>query len=208
MTTYPDVPDAPGVPPLLRNPQDPPASPPELINADDPSIPVSVAQQQWGIFKDGVSVVEADSVVAMEYSQDWSVSNFPVEKGGFDTYNKVNTPFDVRLRFAQGGSEQERNALIQSIMNISGNLELYDFATPEVIYSNVNVQHYNYQRTNTNGVGLIQIDVWGLEIRQTGEASFTQTQAPSGANQVNNGTVQTLAVPDTTATQIFQMLGQ
>jgi hypothetical protein len=61
--------------------------------------------------------------------------------------------------------------------------------TPEQVYSSVNITHYDYRRTSTNGVGLLTVDVWGTQVRVTGDAAFSQTQAPSGADPVNGGVV-------------------
>lgn len=208
MTDYPDVPNVPGVPPVLRNPAAPSLPPPALLNSDNTAIAASNATQQWGIFKDGVAVILADSVVSFEYKQDWSVSDYPVAPNSFESYDKVNTPFDARIRMTRGGSLADREAFLQAIAKVAQSLNLYDVVTPEITYTSVNVIHYDYGRNNLNGAGLITIDVWLLQIQQTGTAAFGKTAAPSGADAVNGGTVQTLTVPDTTATNIFKALGQ
>lgn len=145
---------------------------------------------QWGIFQDGIPVVEADSVVSIGYKQDWSISQYPVEEGGFESYNKVDTPFNSRVRFASGGSQANRQALLDSIASIAGNLELYDVVTPEQVYPSVNIQGYNLIRTAQNGVGLIMLDVQLLEVRVTAESEFSNTKSPSATGQINDGTVQ------------------
>lgn len=162
----------------------------------------NVFQQQWGIFKNGVPVVTADSVVSFEYKQEWALSDFPVEQGGFASYDKVHIPFDVRFRFSSGGSEANRSRLLSAIQAIAGTLTLFDAASPEAIYIGCNIKHYDYRRTSVNGVGMIQIDVWLEEVQQvqsstTGGASASapsaiSPSAPSGADPFNNGTIQPL----------------
>lgn len=178
----------PGLPPL-------PASfviPSVVLLAEDlVDLVIGQGVQQWGIFLDGAPVVVADSVVTFDYKQDWSVSTYPLEEGAFESYDKVNNPFDVRLRFACGGSVEKRQAFLQSLASIGPSLELFDAVTPDAIYTSVNVTHYDYRQTATNGVGLIQADVWLEEIRVTATADFSSTQSPDGAAPVSGGNVQT-----------------
>ena len=154
--------------------------------------------QQWGIFQNGAAVITADNVAAVDYKQEWSISDYPVERGAFETYNKVSTPFDVRVRFTAGGSLGPRSELLSSIAAIAGNTQLYDVVTPEAVYTSVNIMHYDYRRTAQSGVGLLQVDVWCLQINENVTVS-SGTASPSGADQVNGGPVQTSAP---SATQI------
>jgi hypothetical protein len=119
------------------------------------------------------------------------LSDYPLEKGAFESYNKVSTPFSAKIRFASGGSEQEREALLTSVATIASTLELYDLVTPEKTYSNVNVEHYEWARSSHNGVGMIQVEIWVLEIRQNAVTTFSNTQSPAAADPVNGGSVQT-----------------
>jgi hypothetical protein len=198
VSIFPDVPDVPGVPPLLRNPLSPSVLP-KLITGDVVGLISGLFKPQWGVYKGDQAVVVADTVTSMEYKQDWTISDYPVENGGFASYDKVALPFDARVRFAMGGSVSDREAMLESIEDIAGSLELFDIVTPERVYSNVNVTHYAYSRSATNGVGLLQVDIFLVEVRETGTAELSNTQDPSGAGTVNDGTVQT--TPATPAQQ-------
>lgn len=159
---------------------------------------------QWGIFKDGKSVIKADNVLSFEYKRDWTISDYPIEEGGFESYDKVQLPFDARVRFSAGGSLDTRQALIDSIEAIAGDLLLYDVVTPEKTYQSVNVVHYDLHRKSDDGVGLLKIDVYLEEVRNTAQAAFSTAAAapadnasktpapksPTAAPQKNNGTVQ------------------
>lgn len=166
-----------------------------LLFADVISFLAGFGRSPWGIYLNGVQVIEADSVVSMGYKQDWSISTYQVEQGGFQTYNKVDTPFSARVRFASGGSQANRQALLDSITDIAGTLTLYDVVTPEAVYESVNVQGFDYSRSSGN-VGLIQVDVRLLEVRETASAQFSNTKSPSGEGQASGGTVQSYGVSD------------
>lgn len=155
---------------------------------------------QWGLFRQGRSVVTADSVLAFDHKADWAVSDHPLEKGSFESFNKVAIPFDCRLIFSAGGSEAKRTALLNSLRRIAGDLLLYDAVTPETVYRDVNIVHLDYRRTAQNGATLLLVAVWCQEIRQTSPStggSGSSTAAPSGAGQENGGTVQPSSVDGT-----------
>ena len=151
---------------------------------------------QWGIFLDGAQVVQADSVRSFAFKQDWPISNYPVEDGGFQSYDKVQLPFEPRVVFQSGGDEANRQALLDSIAAIAGDLNLYDVVTPEAVYTSCNITHYDYERSATNGVGLLKVTVHLEEVRVTAQAQFNSatplanTVSPTAQDQTNNGTVQ------------------
>jgi hypothetical protein len=183
-----NVPDVPGVPAINFAAGSEAGI--ELLSADTISIN---GPSQWGIFSDGTAVVTADSVADFTFKKEFALSDYLVEEGAFETYDKVMIPFDCRIRFAAGGSSSNRQALLDSIDAISGDLNLYDAVTPEATYTSCNVTHYDYRRTSTNGVGLIIVDVWLLQVRVvSGSGTGTgNTAQPSGADAQNDGTVQT-----------------
>ncbi|RUV19963.1 hypothetical protein [Mesorhizobium sp. M7A.F.Ca.MR.245.00.0.0] len=149
------------------------------------------SQQPWGIYFGGVPVIVADNVVEVQYRQQWSISDFPVERGAFESYDKVQIPYDARLRFTAGGSQANRAAMLASIAAVAGDTNLYDVVTPEAVYLSCNFTHYDYSRRANEGMGLLSVDIWLIEVRQAVSAGMSNTQDPSGASQVNGGTVQT-----------------
>lgn len=194
---FPNVPRVPGVPQVLRS-ATAAVNTVSLLVSDALSLFGLGAAGQWGIFdSDGNLVIEPDSVVSFEFKNDSQDSDYPVEEGAFASYNKVATPFDVRVSMTKGGSAADRQSFLETAHAISQSLDLYDVVTPEMTYPSVNIDHIDYRRTQKNGAGLITIDFWLLEIRVTGTTQFTQTKQPSGQDQVNGGTVQPQAPPTT-----------
>lgn len=188
MPDFPDVPDVDGVPALLRD-VNAVVETIALLTQDAPfsfGLPVS---NQWGIFLNGSPVVQADCVVSFSYKQDWTIADYQVEQGAFESYDKVERPFDVRVRYSAGGDDANRQALLDSIAAIADDLNFYDVATPEQVYQSANVAHYDYTRTSVNGVGLLVVDVWLLEVRETGTGtagSNDSTAGGSGNPQITN----------------------
>ena len=195
MPIFPNVPLAPGVPAVPRVPGIIPATISLLVNDLISGFLSSLYASRWGIFQNGLPVIVPQSIISLDFKQDWSLSSYPQEQGAFQTYDKVVTPFETRVRMTSGTSMAERTDLLSSVAAIAGNLELYDVATPEFIHQSVNIHHWDYQRTATNGAGLIIIDLWLTQINVSATSSFSNTQQPGGANPTSGGQVQTQTPP-------------
>lgn len=209
--TYPNVPQAPGVPPLLRT-IDEVQNDIVLIGADALSIINLLSTPQWGLFDSsgkpafkpipaaGLSGIVStvlqvlgaggQSVGEEEYSLDHRVSDAPQEQGSFVSYNKVSSPYAGRVTYLCGGTSSQRGAFLTAVKAAQQSLNLYSLVMPEITYQSCTIVHHSYRRTARNGITLIAVDVWVEEVRVTGTAAFTNTQAPSGAAMVNGGTVQ------------------
>lgn len=199
MPNFPSVPLAPGVPAIPRDPLAVAAAI-SLLTVDAVINQFLSNQTLWGIFQGGsagtIPLVIADNVTSMEFKQDWTLSTYPVEQGGFQSYDKVSLAYEVRLRFTTGGSLADRTAFLKSIEAIAGTLDLYDVVTPEKVYPSVNIMRYDYDRKAFKGLGLFAIDVWLMEIRVTAETQFQNTQAANSASPQNVGQVQPVAPSD------------
>lgn len=144
---------------------------------------------QWGIFADGVPVVISDNVMAFSFKKSSRISKYPQEQGAFSSYNKVNAPFETKIKFSTGGSIADKQAFIDSIDAISGDLNLYTCVTPEVSYPSCNVIGYDYDRNHGNA-GLLEIEVWLEQVVIAEASTFSNTTKPSDAGQLNGGLVQ------------------
>lgn len=216
---FPNVPNLPGVPQLLR--QLPAGPPPVLAAAAGIAqlIRSFASKPVWGIFKsyepeaspaavsdDGleevvvtakvkrIPVVIPDSIRDFGYQKEWSVTTAPTQDGGFADYNRVANPFEVRLRMTKGGSEKSRIEFIKAIESLD-TIQLYDIDTPEKSYNNCNFTRFEISREGGNGAyWLAAVDLYFREIRvvssQYLNTSITQPKDVSASNVQNNGNVQ------------------
>jgi len=179
-------------------------TPPGALFGDSSDV-TSVAMSgvgQWGLFdQDNSQVLVPDSFKSLSYKQDWRIANYPMEQGAFQTYNKVQTPFEVGVVFVKGGSDGDRTGFLNDLDTVANSIDLYNVVTPEYTYLNVSIQHYDYQRTATNGLKLITFDISLLEIRVAPSSSFTNTASASGTDTVNGGIVQPVAATPTQQAQ-------
>lgn len=180
---------AEGIPALL-SPENAPGATPALMTGDAPNLLSQAFTDKWGVYLNGLPVIVADSVLGFEFKASWRIADFPMEGGAFQSYNKIATPYDVRVKLARGGSDDDRQAFLSALEQATASLDLYDVVTPEKIYLSASIADYDYRRTSTEGAKLIVADVHLLEVRSTARADFSNTTAPSGASPVNAGIVQ------------------
>jgi hypothetical protein len=199
---YPNVPQAAGVPAIFRSPAQ--AIPLGIINvvADAVSVLHMFGPSQWGVFdKSGQPVAVADSVVGVDFRREARISDYPLEQGAFETYDKVQMPFDVRVRFAVSNSidlpglgslglSSYRRDFLSAIDTAFKSLDLYTVITPDATYPSVNIVHYDYRREAKNGATLLVVDVWMEEVRVNAQAQYSKSEQPQGDPQQDNGTGQ------------------
>lgn len=203
---YPDVPIAAGVPQVFRAAAAfaaPFGGEVQLAVADAFGVMGLFAGPQWGVFtEDGEPVVIADSVFAVDFRREWRIADYQIEEGGFESYDKVQTPFDVRVRFAVSntvdsfaGIQSKRAAFLQDIDDAGDSLELYTVVTPDATYPSVSIVHYDYRRdVRGGGPGMMLVDVWLEQLRITAAPAFAKsgdaTKTAEGEAPANGGTVQ------------------
>lgn len=192
------VPNAPGVPNVIFAPGSGALA--QLLTGDVAGIFTGLqSSSQWGIYLNGAPVVLADNCLAVDFRVSYGISDYQIEQGGFQSYDKVSEPFEVRVRLSCGGSLERRTAFLASIDAIQSTLELYDVVTPERVFTSVNVSRVNYGRAAHHGLGLISVDIGLEEIRVVSAAAMQSTASPTAQGQQNNGSQQPVAATPTQA---------
>jgi hypothetical protein len=196
---YPSVPNAPGVPPLLRNAARiaDTATSGLLGISDELDLLIGAEPVKWGVFDAAHQpVAVADSVISFEYRNGSRISDYPLEQGAFASYNKVANPYDAKVRMVCSGSEAKRTVFINALEAASKSIALYTVVTPEVTYLNANIESWDYRRESSNGAHVIIADLHIREIRETATAAFSAPKSPSAADTQSQGQVQTFSVPN------------
>lgn len=207
---FPNVPLAAGVPVLVRIAGSTPANP--VLGVISSAIWQAIQnEQQWGIFdKDGkplsagkfsgaagilANAVGLDpvlSTVSVGINADSRIADFPVERGGFATYNKVIVPKEQLVTIAFSGTESQRAELYAKLDAAQKSTDLYSVVVPEATYTDVNIVRVTNARTAQKGANMLYFDLYLKEVRQV-TARFASTQNAKQASAkpaVNNGIVQ------------------
>lgn len=187
---FPNVPQVPGVPAVFRDLTIP--SLPELVNLGLGGLAdLLFGTPLWGLYdQDGRQAVVFDAFLGVRFRNGGRISSFPVEQGGFSSFNKVDTPYDAAIRLAHSGDMASRNVMLAVLERIVRSTELYSVVTPEIVYASANLVNYAYTRDTRGGSSQLIVELYLEEVRQTAVVPFTKTEDPSGADPQSNGQVQ------------------
>lgn len=130
------------------------------------------------------------STAEFDYSADSPISNYPQEEGAFQSYDKVQLPFDIRLKLTSGGSASQRQAFLDTLEALRTSTRLVDILTPEKVYPNCNCKHVDFSRRGHSGVELITADVGFQQVRVVSASLFSNTLSPTTAAPAASGNVQ------------------
>lgn len=184
---YPDIPMLPGVPAIPRSPKVPTPAPTTVPPAQ---IPTNYFGNPWGfVFNNGLVPLTPDSFIDFEYREERKIPNYPIEGGGFQSYNKVALPFDVRVTVScNGNGAMTKENFLNTIEELINSLALINVITPNKTYESCNLIHVDYRREAKQGVSLIVAQLWFQQVRVV-QAAIPVTTQPSGATPQNNGQV-------------------
>ena len=147
----------------------------------------------WGLYLNGQPAIVAESCVSFEMRQDYVIANYPLESGAFESYDKVWTPFIIRMRLTSPPGADARATFLAALETIAETTVLYDAVTPDLIYTDVNVAHKGYSRSADSGVSLIIAELWLQQILEDVSPQYTNVASPSAAAPTSSGSVQTQA---------------
>lgn len=205
---FPNVPQYPGVPQIMR--------PVSTAIAENPVLSIGLGtvenlfisslQQtsKWGIFdQDGNqlginsnsnSILQAIGSTLLtqltgtvptqlttgdfSFVREAKISEYPLELGNFASFNKVAMPANPVVTLILQGSANDRTTLLNALESAAASTDLYNVVTPEYVYTNYSVERFQYRRTSTQGVTLLTVEVSLKEIRQV-TSSYATTQITS-----------------------------
>ena len=191
-------------------------------------------QDQWGVFDSkgrsvgdpslftgiaggiiealGLPFTSTYSTDSVDYVKETSVSDFPVERGGFASYNKVEAPANPQVRLCMQGTEAQRTTFLNAIAAACKSTDLYDVTTPEKSYKGYNIERYDFSRTAHHGATLLIVTLSLKEIREV-SAAFTKTekikdpQNTGATPQSDTGKVQAKTPDSSTLNTAVKKLG-
>jgi hypothetical protein len=216
---FPNVPIAPGVPPVARSALSAVSSIQgvvAMVSTDLNFFNGQPVAPLWGVYDSTTlkSVLNADSYLSFRGKGATKLVDFPIQEGSFNTYDKVRIPGTVTLRISKSGSVSDRAALLAQVNALLASITLYSVVTPELTYQNMNMEDYELVRDDNKGAfWFTQLDLNFREIRpvtavytttnsapDTSNAQAPSAQPPVNQGQVAPGTPSTSAQNDATAT--------
>lgn len=172
-----------------------------------------------GLSTGGKPVITPDSVLSLEWHGEERISDFPVEDGGFASFNKVAVPYDLRvimtcagLNYVQSvlspvtqqlnqalagvglafGQPMSRESFLAALDSMLDSTQLYNIVTPDKVYKNVNLVSYSHAKKHDEGATMIVAELTFREVRTSISASYSSrivSTSKSAASPVNVGTL-------------------
>lgn len=144
---------------------------------------VYMSDTQEGIF--GADITP-DSVLEMSFQAESEATSEPIEKGGFASFYKTNSPETVSLVFSFSADDARQNNALDKIRERKENYDLISILTPTHLYENMTILSYSYNRTNTDGMTMLVLQVDFQQIKQvavnTGVAMFKNVTSAKKKN--------------------------
>ena len=144
---------------------------------------VYMSDTQEGIF--GADITP-DSVLEMSFQSESEATSEPIEKGGFASFYKTNSPETVSLVFSFSSDDAKQNNVLDKIKERKENYDLISILTPTHLYENMTILSYSYNRTNTDGMTMLVLQVDFQQIKQvavnTGVAQYKNVTSASKKN--------------------------
>ena len=164
-----------------------------LLTSDAISVLSAFSGPQWGVFLNGVQVVGqsvnniinivsglgSGNFLDLDYRANFQISNYPVEQGAFQSYNKVQQPYDVAVTITAGGTVANRASLLSQVQAIIGSTDSYTILMPEGSLVGLNPVSYSYHRRHDSGLGLLMVTIVFEQVRPAGDPQFSTTSNTS-----------------------------
>lgn len=130
--------------------------------------------------------ITPDSVLEMSFQAESEATSEPIEKGGFASFYKTNSPETVSLVFSFSADDARQNNALDKIRERKENYDLISILTPTHLYENMTIISYSYNRTNTDGMTMLVLQVDFQQIKQvavdTGVAVFKNVTSAKKKN--------------------------
>lgn len=144
---------------------------------------VYMSDTQEGIF--GADITP-DSVLEMSFQAESEATSEPIEKGGFASFYKTNSPETVSLVFSFSADDARQNTALDKIRERKENYDLISILTPTHLYEDMTIVSYSYNRTNTDGMTMLVLQVDFQQIKQvavnTGVVAFKNVTSAKKKN--------------------------
>lgn len=122
----------------------------------------------WGVFNEyGIPILLADNVMSLKYANSSRISQAPIEKGSFASYNKVSNPYKATVQLSKGsGGTLLRGAFLAQIETLANSTLKFHIITPEFVYTYACIIGYDTARQASEGAQLIKVNLHLEEIRE------------------------------------------
>ena len=133
--------------------------------------------EKWALVKmEGMQdAITFHSFIDADIKDEGKVISAQVEEGSFASYNKTDSPLDVKITLAFQGTDSELQDAIETLEDLRAGLDLLGLDTPVISYADLSLEAFDYQLKRDNGRGVLYVTLHLVEVRQV-EAEYTDAK--------------------------------
>ena len=182
--TMPNVPIAEGIPAVLRSEIFPYEEVTNTFAGISNTLKSLIDLREWGVFdQDGNLLAEAHSFVSLDVSDSAHIPSYPMETGGFISYNKVAAPSIHHIKMNHQGDVDSRSEFWRAIDEARQSIDLFNIVTPEVVYLDANITGVRREVSSTHGITLAVAEIELTEVRQSVTMRYSRELVDIGSVQ-------------------------
>lgn len=174
-------------------------------------------------------LIVPDSFVSFEYKGEQRISDYPIENGGFASFDKVAVPGDIKIIATCGGQNyfqtaaqaldtylnnilgtsfgqpMTRDTFILKLENMLTALDLYDIVTPDRTYVSYNLIHMSYAKSSQKGATQVIAYLGFQEVRENVQAIYSDSlDTPINSNSPSAALPANMGTLATSAPTVIQ----
>lgn len=152
---------------------------------------------EWTLLDEGGgTAVTFTSFVDIDLRSEGQALSYPIEEGSFANYNKVDSPFDIRVTLATQGSDSDFEYILNKLDEYKNEAVKLSVSTPSILYESMTLETYSYKRSRDAGAGMLTVELTLVEVRevetQVTTSVITKPKNPTSSGKVNTGKAQTV----------------
>lgn len=142
----------------------------------------------WSLYdKSGNVAVPFDTFFAVDVANESRVTQYPTEPNSFASYNKVQSPGTINVTVALTGGAISRSAVVDRLQELVASTDLLSIVTPEKTYTDYTLESFDYQRTSSDGVDRLKVNLRLVEVKQV-SAQYSNETIKSPKNATDSKT--------------------
>lgn len=159
---------------------------------------------EWTLIdEDGQTAVSMTSFIDIDLRNEGQALSYPVEKGSFTDFNKVQGPLEIRATLGKQGDPSEIEDLLNRLNEFQREAVKLAVATPDTLYGSMTLESYSYKRTSESNATMLTVELTLKEVREVetqvkttaSESSISKPKNPTSEGKTNIGKTQAEEVP-------------
>lgn len=156
-------------------------------------------KRQYVLLNESEQQIEFLGIMDQSVQNNSDVASYPMEKGGFSDFNKVQTPAELTFTLAFGDDPDKQRVAISMLERMQNSTELLTFVTPEKTWDNLTITGLTYRKISNDGVTVaLNVEVSFREVRfvsvETSKITIKSAKDPGSVSTVDTGMANTKEV--------------